>query len=190
MKKSLIAIVLSLISIFSFTQTATLRLQTPDILPKPGEEFLVGVWMDEINYDVPTIKSGQFFIEYDSTVLTIVSQSSGLTQLAFNINQTFKEQNSNFINNSPAPGDIRFLFFSLNPPGYNLTEGGKLPAKLWDIKFVYNGGHTSVKWNKGTQLTPIVPNNEGGKPAKGLTVLTAWDNAKYVLTLKDAIIGQ
>jgi hypothetical protein len=186
MKKSILQLVFMIISVVSFSQTATLRLEAPDKMPGLGQQFLVGIWLDAMESSNPVIKSAQLFIEYDGDVITPVSDNRTYHT---NLNPVLAGLENNPLSNSPFPGDLRFIILATDHSGIVFGGETKFPVKLWDIVFTYNGGKTAIAWGRTNQLDTVDGQEFGGVLRKGITVIADMDNNEYQMTLIETSVG-
>jgi len=189
--KRIILMLIIAISLGSLSaQEMTLRLQMPDTPPNVGEEFLVGVWFDVLEYPgypiqtEPTLKSGQMGVTYDPAVLTPVKTGGAppLQKYAWNLNAMFTDYGAVPAEALPTPGDLRFVSFTTLTPGMDPSFYGDEPFHMWDLKFLYNGGDIEISWQDADKTTPVAPNISGGTKEKIVTFWTAWDNVEYAMT--------
>jgi len=191
MKKFILSIFLVALGFtYVSAQEMTLRLQMPDTPPNVGEEFLVGVWFDVLEYPgyptqaEPTLKSGQMGVTYDPAVLTPVKTGGPppLQKYAWNLNGMFTDYAAVPAEALPTPGDLRFVSFTTLAPGMDPSFYGDEPFHMWDLKFLYNGGDIEISWQDADKTTPVAPNISGGTKEKIVTFWTAWDNVEYAMT--------
>ena len=182
MKKFILFFAMILGASVIFAQTATLRLHMPTT-PLPGEDFFVEFWLDELTYSPATMKSAQIFLEFDEAVLLPVSTGPPFFRYWYDLNQMFVDYSAQPANSYPNPGDLRYVFFTTVAPGIDPQWYGGVPIKLWDIKFHYNGGDLNIQFGTTPKLEPVSPFVAGGTMTKGETIVTAWDNSYYALTL-------
>jgi hypothetical protein len=191
MKKFILSIFLVALGFtYVSAQEMTLRLQMPDTPPNVGEEFLVGVWFDVLEYPgypiqtEPTLKSGQMGVTYDPAVLTPVKTGGppALQKYAWNLNAMFTDYAAVPAEALPTPGDLRFVSFTTLAPGMDPSFYGDEPFHMWDLKFLYNGGDIEISWQDADKTTPVAPNITGGTKEKIVTFWTAWDNEEYAMT--------
>jgi hypothetical protein len=192
MKKFILIFAMFLSLNVVFGQTATVRLEMPATLPNVGEQFLVGVWLDELSFPGgdPTILSGLFAWDYDPAVLTAVSTGPPFNRWYHNQSPMFIDYGALPVSSNPAPGDLRVFFatgqlFGFDPSLYGFVSG-VTPWKFWDLKFTYLGGDIEITWDTEAKLEPIIGEQYGGTLAKAQTEMYAPGTAAgfpYALNL-------
>jgi len=188
MKKFILIFAMFISMSVVFGQTATLRLEMPATPPNVGEEFFVGVWLDELTYGVPTIKSALYAFEYDPAVLTPINTGAPFFRYWYSLNSMFVDYSAQPQNNVPEPGDLRFFFGTTIAPGIDPSFYGFVnnvnPIKLWDTKWIWaGGGDIAIDWGTTLKLVPVTEGVAGGTMTKAVTEMAAWDNALYFLNL-------
>jgi len=187
MKKFILTIFVACCTVLVFAQTATLRLQAPGVQPEPGETFMIGLWLDDLNNEQPVIMSAQLFIEYDGEV---ISPAGSNRVYHTNLHPLLAGLENNPLSNSPFPGDLRFVILVKDESGIVIDPEIQFPLKLWDIPFIYHGGSTSVKWSTTNVLEPVPGEEHGGTLVKGATMLSAPGNVMYELVLTGTSVGE
>lgn len=172
----MLAIILSGSLIYG--QTATLRLEMPTTPPAIGEDFMVGVWLDELTYSWdPTIWSAIFAWEYDDAIITPVSTGPPFNRYFHNYDQMFIDYASLPVSSLPATGDLRIFFATGNVYGYDPSfygfENGITSFKFFDLKFTYHGGDISLQWGTTAKLNPVDGKITDGKLSKTMTEMLA-----------------
>ncbi|MBN2175838.1 MAG: T9SS type A sorting domain-containing protein [Bacteroidales bacterium] len=199
MKKFILIFAMAISMSIVFGQTATLRLQMPATPPAIGEQFLVGVYLDELVWPVdPTIWSAIFGFNYDPAVLTAVSTGPPFNRWYHNHSQMFIDYGSLPSSNVPAAGDLRIFFgtgaaYGFDPSFYGF-ESGVTPFKFFDLKFTYLGGDIEITWqNDNPVLEPAPGGLAGGKLLSVETEMSAPPppavGVFYVLTTIDITTG-
>lgn len=167
----------------------------PATPPAPGDDFFVGIYIDAMDYPgyiynggVPTLKSAQIGIVYDPAVFTPLQTvpPPPPPKWFFNLNQMFVDYAATPAANLPAPGDLRFVYYTTFAPGMDPTfygfENGVTPIKLWDLKFHYIGGTGTIDFGTISTMVKVSPDLAGGTLKELETITTAWDNAVYAPT--------
>ena len=193
MKKFILSISMALCLSVVFGQTASLRLEMPATMPNPGEDFLVGVYLDELDWPAdPTIWSALFAFEYDPAVMTAVSTGPPFNRWFHNHNQMFIDYGSLPQSNVPSPGDLRVFFatgaaYGYDPSFYGFVSG-TTPFHFFDLKFTYIGGDIIIDWGTTAKLSPVEGEAVGGKLVKAMTEMYAPPppaaGVPYTLTLE------
>jgi hypothetical protein len=112
MKKFILLLVMAISMGFVFGQTATLRLEMPATAPAIGEDFYVGVWLDELDWPADqTIWSALFAFEFDPAVLTALSTGVPFNRWYHNQSGMFIDYGSLPNSSNPNPGDVRVLCY-------------------------------------------------------------------------------
>jgi hypothetical protein len=186
MKKLFVFCITSLFTLVLFSQTAALRLQAPEELPQPGDSFMIGLWLDELNHEQPVIMSAQLFIEFNGEVITPAGSNR---VYHVNLHPLLSEHENNPMSNSPFPGDLRFIILTTEQSGIEIGREVRFPVKLWDIPFIYHGGSTSVKWGTANVLEPVPGEEHGGVLKKGATMVSGLNNVMYKLNLTGTSVG-
>jgi hypothetical protein len=187
MKKIILSVFISFCALSLMSQTAVLRLQAPEQQPQPGETFVIGLWLDQLNHDHPAIMSAQIFIEFDGEVITPVKQN-GVYHI--NLHPSLAVLENNPVSNSPFPGDLRFVILATVVTGVEFGPESDFPVRLWDMEFAYHGGNTFVEWGTTNILEPVPGEEHGGTLVKGATMLSAPGNVMYELVLTGTSVGE
>ncbi len=160
MKKMILLMVMVLGIATLYAQgTATYRLEGSETPPNIGDEFLVELWLDELSCDgeLALISSSFVGIEYNPDAVSVIHGPVPYFLLYWNLCEMINDS-CGIYGNVPYPGDLRYLYNHVYSPGINPESYGGTPMRLWDIKFVYNGGDAAIVFNNAlTNITGSCP---------------------------------
>ncbi len=128
MKKLFLIFAMAISMSVVFGQTATLRLEMPATAPAIGEDFFVGVWLDELDWPADqTIWSALFAWEFDPAVLTALSTGGPpFNRMYHNLNRCLLII-VNSSRSNPNPGDVRVFFMQPLPMVLTQVYYGGMP---------------------------------------------------------------
>ena len=198
MKKTILLLLFAISASFIFAQTATIRLEMPATPPNPGEDFMVSIMLDVLDYPgyplnggIPTLKSGQMGINFDPAVLTplMTVPPPPPPKWYFNLNQMFVDYSASPAAAYPFPGDLRFVSYTTFAPGMDpsLYGTGTLPMKLWDIKFNYIGGDINIWFGQTNTSDGAILETKSDKLGSIVSYWTAWNDAAYAMTYVNVV---